>query len=243
MWSSLLVKAINGITMNNKYTTDEERKYVLPIYDVQAIEDRLTPRSLLSGGLFNLIVRINPITVLLRPLLNPFANKNQKIIHICVSDQTAHEIANCLARISDVNLRKKLRAEILPFIESKSNEDMQKLFQIDFNFDELNDDKGDLYLSQQTYHDSSSQRQIHIYYAKCLICRENDRYHINLAYYDYTAILPTYNISFYFRDREDVDKDLQVARALAYNAIHKRLKYAWPERITLQRKLYLPDLE
>ncbi|CAF3866378.1 unnamed protein product [Rotaria sp. Silwood1] len=116
---------------------------------------------------------------------------------------------------------------------------MQKIFNIDFNFDELNDDKGDIYLSQQTYHDSSSQQQIKIYYAKCLLCRENNRYHMNLAYCEYISTASI--MALFFQNRKAIDKDLRAARAFSYNAIHQRLKDSWPERVILQWKKDLPD--
>jgi hypothetical protein len=60
---------------------------------------------------------------------------------------------------------------------------------------------------------------------------------------NYIATIPSYNIKSYFRSREDIDKDMQVAKAIAHNAIHQVLKDSWPRQVTLQSKQYLPEME
>ncbi|CAF4952201.1 unnamed protein product [Rotaria sp. Silwood1] len=119
---------------------------------------------------------------------------------------------------------------------------MQKLFDnLDFDFYKLDDTKGDINVNEQTYQDSSERRKINVYYAKCLIRRINGKYDINLAYYDYVAEIPWYSVHALSRNRDAINRDLQIAKALAYNKLHRQLEQSWPGQVTLQLKTALPD--
>jgi hypothetical protein len=139
--------------------------FVLPIYDVGTIQRRMEAKERSSASVVS--VAMTAASFILGPILDPPDKQQNNLSHMCASGLTAREVANRLASIPNDGLRKKLAATVLPYIMSKSNENMQKLFDdLDFNFNELDDTKGDINVNEQTYQDSSERRKINIYYAK-----------------------------------------------------------------------------
>ncbi|CAF1415796.1 unnamed protein product [Adineta steineri] len=221
-------------------TSTATEVFTLPVYDVCAIQQRMEVKE--TNWISAIITTATDASWFLGPLMNPPDKQRNNLSHVSGCGLTAREVVNRLAAISNEELRKKLGATVLPYIMNKSNEETMKLFDnINFNFNELDDEKGDINVNEQTYQDSSERLKINVYYAKCLLRRVNGKYDINLAYYDYVAEISRYNLRALGRNRAAIDKDLQIAKALAYNKLHYQLQQSWPSQVTLQHKSTLPD--
>ncbi|CAF1275013.1 unnamed protein product [Rotaria sp. Silwood1] len=219
-------------------TTTTLELFTLPVYDIHLIQKELEKeRTYCVLGAATTVG-----SWIFGPLLNPPDKQENNLSHVSACGLTAREVVNRLSSVSNEGLRKKLAAVVLPYIMNKSNENMQKLFDnLDFDFYKLDDTKGDINVNEQTYQDSSERRKINVYYAKCLIRRINGKYDINLAYYDYVAEISWYSVDALSRNRDAINRDLQIAKALAYNKLHRQLEQSWPGQVTLQLKTALPD--
>ncbi|CAF2733812.1 unnamed protein product [Rotaria sp. Silwood2] len=161
------------------------------------------------------------------------AKTDEGLTHICASGLTARELMLRVGSISQEDLRAKLAETILPYISSPPSEQFGKLFSLKFNVDDLDDTKGDIIVEDHASEKASSLRKINVYYAKCLLRRENNKYHINVAFYHFISVIPWHSVTALVRSREEVKKELLVASAMAYNRLHRQLKASWPDRIEL----------
>jgi hypothetical protein len=128
-------------------------------------------------------------------LTDPASNTDEGLTHICASGLTAREVVNRIEMIPQKDLRDKLAYTILPYISSPRSDKFQEIFSIQFNLDELDDDKGDIIVEDHSSEKKSSARKIKIYYAKCVLRRENTKYFINVAYYHFDSMVPFGGIS------------------------------------------------
>ena len=166
-------------------------------------------------------------------LTNPAANTNEGLTHLCASGLTAREVMVRIGMIPQQDLRDKLAEKILPYIKSPPSDEFQQKFSVKFNLDELDDDKGDITVDDHASDKQSSWRTIKVYYAKCLLRRENKKYHINVAYYHFDSSIPWYSLAALFRNKQEIKQELTLASAVAFNRLHRQMKSSWPDRIEL----------
>jgi hypothetical protein len=176
-------------------------------------------------------------------LTDPAANTDEGLTHICASGLTAREVMNRIGMIPQCDLRNKLAETILPYISSPPSKEFAQKFSVAFNLDDLEDEKGDITVEDHSSDRASSSRVIKVYYAKCLLRRENNKYHINLAYYHFDSSIPLYHLIAFFRSKQTVKEELALASAVAYNRLHRHMKSSWPDRIELVEVTNPSDIE
>ena len=168
-----------------------------------------------------------------RILCDSPGHTDEGLTHICASGLTARELMLRIGSISQNELRDKLAETILPYVSSPPTKEFTEKFSLKFNLDDLDDEKGDIIVEDHASEKTSTLRKIKVYYAKCLLCRENNKYHINVAFYHFDLVMPWYNMAALIRSKKEVKKELLLASAVAYNRLHRQLKASWPDRIEL----------
>ena len=211
----------------------------LELYDVSWLRKEFTRLSQSDHNYLR-----NFIISLLKNTIGPSISSettSEKTGHMCYYGLTAKEVVNRIANIEDEVLRKKLCEKVTPFLVSRSSAELQKIFSSEFDFETLDDTKGDMKVQEHSAESHSSKSSISVNYFKCLIRRRGSKYDINLAYYTFHSQSP---ISFQLtqlRSNEDVKRDLELAKAMASNSLHRRLKAGWPESVDLVEQRALPS--
>ena len=220
-------------------TTHENPQFRLAIYNIEVLEADLLKRMKSDDSLFSGI--LTDLTQQLFGSMNNCEVRSDTMTHLCASGLTAKEVVNRIADIEDKELRKKLGASITSFIVSKSATELKKAFEIEFDFDQLDDTKGNINVQELTKKSEAGSRHLNVYYAKCLIHREGNKYDLNVAFYDFVSKIPVYDISALMQSKKDRTRDLEIAKAIAFNSLHRQLKAAWPDKIILEERTTLPS--
>ena len=208
----------------------------LPVYDTQLIGNELAKKSKDQQSFIDKL-----LSYLAKVLDEPTTTTTKILTHICESNLTANEILSRLAVIQDDEVRKKLDESVAPFLTTCNQEELALAFDMEFDFKDMNDGKGDLTICDSLNLSEASATNIKFNYTMFFLIRENDKYHLNLAYYHFNSSLLPESITALLRSKNEIKSDLSLVKLTAINKVHRLLQQGWPDRIQLDLLSTLPD--
>jgi len=166
-------------------------------------------------------------------VLDPPCDSAQVVHTIAASGLTEREIAGKIACIEDPNVRERLAMKVKPFITGANKDDIMELFQLT-SFDELDDNKGDLFDMDSILQQDSDRFRRQVYYSKSILLRRNKKYTLISAYYATTVELPWFSARALLQSDSDRKNEEEYYVAIGMNSLHRRIAAENPRLIRLQ---------